>query len=285
MKRAAHRLSGVMLAALAGWAGAEPAAWLRGVEHERVIRYTGCALRAKAVDPRTAPLMVAVAPGAGADEWRLRIVGFVAGDFDVAEYVECANGARAEGLAAVPVRFVATVAADAGATLGRAALPDVNVRGGPVWLLPGLIAGWALAPAWWLVRRWRGRPRQIVIEPVALPDPLHELTAALEVRELTVTERARLELMVLRAVAQRTRGLEPRAGGARGRRNLYLAARRDPAAAPLLDALEAWLHQPRPTEDARRRVTEALHAAGATLGLGLHGAAGRGVRGAAGGDA
>jgi hypothetical protein len=221
---------------------------LRGIAHDVSIHCSQCELVARPLDPRTAPLMISVRRLTG-DEWSVTYAGFVPGTFDLTDFLVCADGRRPTDLSPLPVLF--ETVGSSGLQLDTAAPVASPIRRVPAWPWWTAALAWLLLPAiLWSVRRLRLRtPKPIETLDFPTRDSLESLLTTLQQRDLSIDERARLELMVLDHVVRRhqTVRIDP------FRENLYLFARRDPHAADVLDALEAWLHRPVPSElDAAR---------------------------------
>jgi len=218
-------------------AGDEPPRALRGVAQRLEIRGVTCALRARPTDPRTAPVVVSVE--ASGEVQRLEVVGLRTGDVGLA----------------VTTR----------------SLPSALLSSRPAWLWKALAAAWLAVPLLWALRRWirwrSSRPTPPPPEPIRL-DALTELVVTMGVRPLTIPERGTLELLTLRAL------LELRSASASTTGNLYTEARLDPQAAPLLDALERWLHHPSTPDQPPARLRKALSELADRLAAARHSRAG-----------
>jgi hypothetical protein len=224
------------------WLNADaPPAQRRGVMHEAMVRWSGCDLVARPQDPRSAPLMLSVRRERD-DRWLVSYAGLAPGRYDLANYIECAGGAPALGLDAMPVEFEASPSLSL--QLDTQTTEGPTIRQTPSWVWLPFGAAWCVLPLIiWVSRRLRPGPRPPV-ETLHFEskDTLDSLVAALQQRDLSTDERGRLELMVLDLVVRRTHsGVVDYS-----RENLYLLARRDPAASDVVDALEAWLHRPPP---------------------------------------
>lgn len=247
----------------------EPPRALRGVAQRLEIRGVTCALRARPTDPRTAPVVVSVE--ASGEVQRLEVVGLRTGDVDLAEFLECADGAKPSGLPDLRMTFVTTIPADVGLDLTTRSLPSVLLSSRPAWLWKALAAAWLAVPLLWALRRWirwrSSRPTPPPPEPIRL-DALTELVVTMGVRPLTIPERGTLELLTLRAL------LELRSASASTTGNLYTEARLDPQAASLLDALERWLHHPSTPDQPPARLRKALSELADRLAAARHSRAG-----------
>ena len=212
---------------------------LRGISTRFVIEHQGCELRALPLDSLRAPLSVSVtaeSPGV----WAIDVIGIVPGGYDLAEFVECADGARID-MPPVSVRVVSALPPGRHIDLAgaeREAL--VSPARSRSWAARAVIA-WAVISLVWLVLFFVRRvsdARQPESDPPA-QDPHLLLIEAVGTRPMTVAERGRLELLTLRAMGRRHLRANPGSP-----LELYTELRREPEAAPLIEALERWLHRP-----------------------------------------
>jgi hypothetical protein len=225
-----------------------------GIAHRCTISYEAAELRARPVDSRTTPLQVVVERGSAPSSWDLEVVGFEAGRFDVARFLERADGTPASDLPAIPVQVVSLLPPGLHLDLETRESQPVRLAGRPTWLWPLLAALWLALPVAWLVVRRMRRRRASAPPSTAAPaaDPLDELAALVGQRPLTTAERARLEMLLLRRLGEAS-------GGSFGTsNNPYLVARSDPVGASIVEALESWLHHPQPPAEVETRLAEAL---------------------------
>ncbi len=249
---ARHLISvALLVGAVAPSAAAQPDAarsLLRGSAHIQTFVYNGCPLRPKATDSRLSPLTVRVLGRDAADMWRIEIIGNRIGTFDAADFLECADGAHAENIPAIPVRFVTLLPTGARLDLETAPKPQIRIAASHRWVWPVLGALWLAIPLAVLLARAinkRRREADDIPEPAAVESTLDEFRALIETlgsRPLSVAERSRLELYTLREL------LPPDADtlGAPDDVNPYSRALTDPVSAPVLVSLERWLHHPSP---------------------------------------
>lgn len=216
---------------------------VRGLAAQVEIEYAA-PLRARAEQSPTTPFMVRVSPVAGTNRQKIEFVGSVAGDFDLREHLEREDGRPLADLAPIPVTVVTHLPPNHGTDLfltpetwfdWRAYYREI------MWTVAGL---WAAVPiVYWVTRRLRAKPSIAPAPPIApvlsLEDQLRAALAAAAAGRLTVAERGRLELLVLRYLGARLdMPLDRTADFA-----ATLAALRDRSETrPFVLALERWLH-------------------------------------------
>ncbi|MBI5362803.1 MAG: hypothetical protein HZA53_06465 [Planctomycetes bacterium] len=200
-------------------------------------------LEAAPVDPNSPVLLRVTGTWAHGTDFRydLEYQGFEPGQYDLARWLVRKDGGERQALPAIPVAVRALLPAETMTPHPRAPGDDLNVGGyrvlmiivGVAWLL-GLV----------LLLRWIRPPRPVATAAVARPRTLAERLRPLVRRalanELSRTERAQLELALVR-VWKKKLGMEERDPAQ------ALAALREHAeAGALLRALEDWLHRPEP---------------------------------------
>ncbi len=215
----------------------------RGTAGSIEVEHAGAALRAKAAEPN-APVLVRVRALARAGFYTIEYLGLRTGEFDLASLVERVDGRPAE-LGSIPIRFESRLPASAGTDVFGQRAAELNVR---VWYREGLIAlaaAWLLAPVIVIVRRRLARKPVAQAEDAA-PEPttMERLRAILneaKSRELSVDERARMELLLLRAMREATPGEK----SARELAAALSELRRGEVTGEVVRAVEAWTHAER----------------------------------------
>lgn len=224
----------------------------RGLVGTYVVEYVGPRLRAKPDQAITAPLIVRVldepAPAGSTDaaastpRYRIEFIGTVVGTYDLRELIEHADGSGAAALPPLPVRIDSELPSAHGTDLFLEDRPVPALRS---WYRVGmilLVLAWLAIPVIAIVRRAMRRTPPVVVEPPAPPptlaDRLRPLVEAAMRGELSVPERARLELLLIDVWRDRL-GL-----AALPPAQALIRLRRDPQAGELLRAVEGWLHAP-----------------------------------------
>lgn len=226
----------------------------RGVSRTIEITQSACALRARAHDPRTSPLLLTVEPGNEAGRWLLHVVGIIPGTHDVSGYLECSDGQR-PAIDPIMVQVISTLPPGRHTTLAGSERQTMTTHQRPRFPAGAALGVWLLISIWWAARHIRRRVREASIpEPASPPtDPHRLLIEAIGTRPMTIPERGRLELLTLRALGSRHLTECPDSP-----LDLYRLLRRDPEASPVIEALEAWLHRPAPGERETGRLREML---------------------------
>lgn len=212
----------------------------RGTAGSIEVEYPGGGLRAKAAEPN-APVLVRVRASAREGYFTIEYLGLRTGEFDLASLVERVDGRAAE-LAPIPIRFESRLPANAGTDVFGQRAEELDLR---VWYREGLIAlgaAWLLVPLVVMVRRRLAR-KPVVQAMVAAPEPttierLRAVLAEAGSRELSVDERARMELLLLRAMREQA----PAAKSARELAAALSALRLGETTGGVVRAVEAWTH-------------------------------------------
>ncbi|MEL7473461.1 MAG: hypothetical protein AAGK04_09105 [Planctomycetota bacterium] len=194
-----------------------------------------------------APILVRVHPigdpNDGLRPHRVLVFAAVAGVHDLAEALETPDGRSAAAtLGPIPVEVVSDLPEHAGASLFPGERYPVRLAGWYTPLVWSLAMGWLVVPAVVIAHRvLRARPPVDEAEPVPEPtlaDQLRPLIAAATDGSISVSEQARLELLLYRSWRARL-GL---AGAPLPEAIARL--RTDADAGELLLAVERWLHRP-----------------------------------------
>lgn len=225
----------------------------RGTAGTIEVEYAVGGLRAKAAEPN-APVLVRVGASARAGFFTIEYLGLRTGEFDLASLVERVDG-RAAGLAPIPIRFESRLPADAGTDVFGQGSEELDLR---VWYREGLIAlgaAWLLVPVVVMVRRRLARmpmAQGVAAAPESTAmERLRAIVAEAGGRELSVEERARMELLLLRAMREAAGNgaggsgagrVEGAPGGAREIAAALASLRRGEATGAIVRAVEAWTH-------------------------------------------
>lgn len=226
----------------------------RGLVGEIVLTDAPKGLRAKPDQPLSAPVLVRVSEieRNGSLAYRVEFIGTVAGDYDLREFLELADGSPATALAAIPVRVVSQLPDHYGSDLFSVPAPSFRLESHYRTIFVVLAAAWLAIPVIVLIRRRMRRvpPTVIVPEPPAptLADLLRPLVESAMRQGLSIRDQGRLELLLLHYWRERL-GLENASPSA-----AIAAMRTHPEAGLLLRAVERWLHargagSARPDED------------------------------------
>lgn len=215
----------------------------RGTAGSIEVEHAGAALRAKAGEPN-APVLVRVRPASRAGFFTVEYLGLRTGEFDLAALVERVDGRPAE-LGSIPIRFESRLPANAGTDVFGQRPEELDLR---VWYREAMIAlaaAWLLAPVIVIFRRRLARkPVEAVAMTPQEPTTIDRLRAILSetgARELSVDERARMELLLLRAMREHA----PAARSARELAAVLASLRRGEATGEVVRAVEAWTHAER----------------------------------------
>lgn len=235
----------------------------RGSSGSLEITYEAAPLRAKATSDLSAPVLVRVstlAPG----RHRIEYMGLVSGTYDLSAYVEQADGRAAAFATPLTVEVFTQLPPGHGSDVFGLSAPSFGLRGGYREILIGLAALWTLVPAVAIgVRLARRRPASAAAPAArgpSLAERLREIVAEARARELSLDERARLELLLLQAL----RAHAGRPGDSPSSLAAAIASmREDPEHGAAVRAVERWLHARNPGEArAALDAIDALPAAG-----------------------
>lgn len=217
----------------------------RGIAGVVEFELPGPPSRVRPVRSPTEPMIVRVletTPGGdGSTRYRLAFLGMVAGEYDLTPLLERPDGSAIEGQPIV-VRVVSQLPADHGAELFSDPVPRrVGSSGYRVGLIMLVIAWLAIPAVYVAVRaaRRRSTPEAQAEAPVrvTLADQLRPLAQAAVAGQLSLQERARLELLLYKYWRKKL-------GFSGSQAEAVATLRRDPQAGELLRAVERWLHAP-----------------------------------------
>lgn len=252
-------VSGLLKVALACTAAnADTPHAARGIASHIDVSYPA-PLVAKSSLTNTSPVLVRVSPGPTTGSYRIEFIGAAAGSFDLRDSIQREDGRAADDLPPIPVVIDSHLPIDHGTDLYSTADSSFNWRNYYREILLGLVAAWLAVPVVVYVRRaLRRQPPPVPVAPPRVPtveDELREALAASRERPLTTAERGRLELLLFRLLSARA---APPTADADAVAAAIRAAREDPATAPLVLAIERWLHTRDPDEAARSTAAAAL---------------------------
>jgi len=216
----------------------------RGLIGELRFRHTGPELRADPDQDLSSPILLRIESSATdrGSEVVVRFMGTVAGTYNLSEWMVGPDGLPIEGLDPHTIKVVSDLPPGQGSNLYEIADPAISIRGGYRKLLWILILLWCLVPVLLLLRRWLRHAA--VAEPVpaapppTLADQLRPLALRAREQALTVEERSRLELLLYFFWRERLGRLSTPMN------EVLPLLREHPEAAPLLSAVEDWLHRP-----------------------------------------
>lgn len=252
----------------------------RGTAGAIEVEHAGAALRAKAAEPN-APVLVRVRPAPRAGFFTIEYLGLRTGEFELTALVERVDGRPAE-LGPIPIRFESRLPANAGTDVFGQRPEELDLR---VWYREALVA---LAAAWLLVpvivivrRRLARRPVEAVAMTSQEPTTIERLRAILSEageRELSVDGRARMELLLLRAMREQA----PAAKSARELATALASLRHGEVTGEVVRAVEAWTHAERcgareQAVAAAASVARATGDAGDVIVIGMPGSVGGGA--------
>lgn len=206
MKHWAHRA--VLAIAFTGAAAAST-----GVVHESArgvigaieVEYPPPGLAAKPVTDPNSPILVRVTPTTD-DRYLIEYLGLVSGDYNVLEHLQQRDGREVRGLDDLPVRVFTQLPPGHGTDVFENEPPSASVVSRYEVIAGAAIALWLAAPIVALTRRALRRKPHAVAPPPAPEPTTHDLLRAAvrdaQGRELTTHERARIELLLFRALTQ-----------------------------------------------------------------------------------
>ena len=220
---------------------AEPVAKAeRGITGTYSFEYAGPTLRAKVQRDTDSPLIVRLQHSPASTQYEARFIGNVSGQYDLREWLEHVDGSAIESKSPMPIEIISTLPNDP-----RSDLFDVEgfqpaFSGGYRWALALAVLAWLAVPITVIARRLLTRPKEIeaapVAPPISLADQLKPLIEAASRGELSTSDKARFELLLVHYWRE-TAGL-PELDMARSIQRL----RAHPQAGPIIAAVEEWLH-------------------------------------------
>lgn len=229
----------------------------RGITGQVTIEVDRGMLRGRPDLDLESPLLVRVAAirprPDGGSSFDLEFLGTETGVFDLRDVLVFSDGTTTERLDPIPIRIVSHLADNAASDLAMTVPPASTLRGGYLTLLTVIAIAWIAVPVIVIARRLF-RPRPVLAsaprEPT-LAEQLAPLVQAAAVRSLTITEQARLELLLYWYWQAQLQLDEPRP-------EAVARLRRHDVAGQLLRTVEAWLHDPRGTPLTSDEITNLL---------------------------
>jgi hypothetical protein len=263
MRRSGIIFVAACVVAAGALAGQEPTRASRGISARVEVEY-GPLLRARSEQSPTSPILVRVAPQKGGKRQQIEFIGAVAGTFDLRDFLEREDGAPLADLPAIPVSIESKLPPGHGTDLYDSEESWFNWRAHYRELMWGAVGLWALAPVVYLIVRRARTPAAAA--PVAPPAPaltigeqLREAIESAGSRVLSVDERAKLELLVIRYFSDRI-AVDAAGDPARTLGRL----REHPESSGLVIAIERWLHARASGDEARAQASAALQELRAT---------------------
>lgn len=215
----------------------------RGITGEMTFAYDGPELIAVLEQELSAPILLRL-ERSGADEYTARFIGAVEGDYDLRSLIRHRRGTEPTDLPPLDVRVVSNLPDRFQTDLYDAADLRPTLASGYWRALAVLAVVWLAVPVVAIIRRLtRPRPveehEEVPAEPT-LADQLRPLVVAASERDLSLSEQARLELLLVHFWRERIAPDAPDVAAAIG------VIRHHPEAGELLGAVESWLHRPEP---------------------------------------
>ena len=213
-----------------------------GVEEAVVIRYSGPHLVARPYR-RGASVSVRISEEAQAETTRVYDVRYVVnlpGEFDLKDYLTAADGSSTSGLPSFKIRGLTSLTKDIETRIHEIEDVGIQIWHGYYETLLGLGGLWVL---WLFGLLWIGRPKRAPPPPPPAPAPslAEQIAGYLEAcgrGELSVAEKARLEILLLKHWREQLASREARMAAACRR------IQRHDSLGPAYEVLEAWLHAP-----------------------------------------
>lgn len=243
MARAAGVSSCLLLGTLVAPGASTAARGLIGMEVRVDLSLAGPELEAKPVDPK-APVQLRIAgaiPDAAGFRYDFRCIGLEPGRHDLRNYLEHRDGSTLSNLPPIEVQIEGTLLPIHNGLLLEAPPRTAPRVGGYGWAMGGAAVAWGAGLAWILIRGRRPATPSMEAAPPApatLAERLRPVLGRIEDGTATSTDHAQLERMLLDHW-QASLGIPGETPEAAVRR-----LREDPAAGPVLLALEQWLHHP-----------------------------------------
>ncbi len=251
----------------------DPPTTQRGGLYTVSIPWSGCKLQSVPMESRSAPFILSVSEEGASGRVEVRAFCIMTGTYNLGDFLECADGTKAVGIPAIPLRVVTALPPGVHVDLEESAVELEPIRPSPAWVGPAVICAWVVLPLAWVAVRGGRRGRAPTASPTELPpqrDPLEALLRAMDERPLTMEERGSLELLALRRMMART-GVAPHIDSPY---EAYRLLRINPVTTDAVGILERWLHHPAPAPGLEGEVRRAISAC-----VGGAGGAGDGPRG------
>lgn len=217
----------------------------RGASGSFEISYDASLLRAKPSSDLTAPILVRLNELAPT-RYRIEYMGLVSGIYDLAPYLEHADGRPALFTSPLTVEVFTQLPPNHGTDIFGLSAPSFGIRAHYREIMIGLGALWIAIPSVALARHFmRRKPKSVEMPAPAIPtleEKLFALVHDAQARALTIDERGRLELMLLRTLrAHASRNTQTVTSPAELAESIA-SLRRDASCGPIIVAVERWLH-------------------------------------------
>jgi len=250
-------VAAITLGISASGAIADPTPAVRGLANHVDVEY-GPRLKARADQSPTSPVMVRVSQLQEGKQ-RVEFIGAVAGQFDLRSFLEREDGRALDGLAAIPVSVASKLPADHGTDLFSSGDSWFNWRAHYREIMWTAVGIWAAVPVVWFIVRAMRKPKAPPSAPVAaraltVEDELLAALGGAKPGEMTIEERARLELLVFRYFGERLGA----AANGEDLAGVLRTLRSHPDTQELVIAIERWLHARGGAESARETAAAEL---------------------------
>ncbi|MEN1704417.1 MAG: hypothetical protein AAGJ54_02730 [Planctomycetota bacterium] len=225
-----------------------------GLEGKVIFRYDGPRVVPVPIDDEQGPpdVLLRIADRSPASDdggawlYDVRFIAEIPGEIDLTEHLIHEDGTPLGASESAVVRVLSLLPDDHGGDLIAEEREGVEIRGGYFMVLAVIAAAW-VAPIGWILakRRDRAAVQTDGDATAALTDEerLRSLARSMVEGRLPAADRARLERLVI------LRYRDEAGAGDADAASALRAIRRDADAAGVLDAIEAVLHQPSPSED------------------------------------
>ena len=226
----------------------EPVIAVRGIASKVEIDPHGSRVIARPNQSPDSPIFIRLLSSQpGASKQTIEFMGVVAGSFDLRELLMHENGADATDLDPITVKVESRLRSDQLADVYGLANPDFSLAKHYKTLLFTFGALWVAVPMVVVGRRLMARkPVMAPPPPAVVPTLAEEIITMLDQcgdAPMTVAQKGRLELLILKYWSQSTEGTEMSGAVAK--------VRQDPRARDIVVAVEEWLHRPHSGQDAQ----------------------------------
>ena len=232
---------------------------LRGIACEVAFRAVGSRIRATPNQSRESPVLVRMVDvrldADGLKTHRVQFIGLVAGDYDLRDYLQRADGSPLD-LDPIPIHVSSQLTAGHGTDLFSEPTAPLLTPTRYRMLLTLLAVAWVAVPLVVFVLRAIRRPpepqRVVEVPSPSLADQLRPLVESAVSGSLSIAQRGRLELLLYAYWRERLNLEGPQDV-------VVVRLRNDSNAGRLLRAVERWLHaEPSPPERAAGEVASLL---------------------------
>jgi hypothetical protein len=226
----------------------EPVIAVRGIASKVEIDPHGSRLIVRPNQSPDSPVFIRLLSSQpGASKQTIEFMGVVAGNYDLRELLMHENGSDATDLEPITVKVESRLRSDQLADVYGLANPDFSLAKHYRTLLLTFGALWVAVPLIVVARRLMARKPVMPPPPPAIaPTLTEEIIAMLDQcgdAPMTVAQKGRLELLILKYWSQSTDGSEMSGAVAK--------VRQDPRTRDIVIAVEEWLHRPHAGADAQ----------------------------------